>query len=119
MVQAYTGRTGNVKLFFFKQAYPPGCGYTFSVSTKLDMCWNPWQGLSETLLTPGVNYPEGLLGCTIAQDLWLELSRCAAMCYRRGGRRRNAALLRLEVHHSHALFAWGSNDKIFFVLGSH
>ncbi len=32
-----------------------------------------------------------------AQELWLELSRCAAMCYRRGGRRRNAALLRAEV----------------------
>ena len=31
------------------------------------------------------------------QELWLELSRCAAMCYKRGGRRRNAALLRLEV----------------------
>jgi hypothetical protein len=31
------------------------------------------------------------------QELWLELSRCAAMCYRRGGRRRNAALLRVEV----------------------
>lgn len=31
------------------------------------------------------------------QELWLELSRCAAMCYKRGGRRRNAALLRVEV----------------------
>ena len=33
----------------------------------------------------------------LMQELWLELSRCAAMCYKRGGRRRNAALLRLEV----------------------
>lgn len=35
--------------------------------------------------------------CAAAQELWLELSRCAAMCYKRGGRRRNAALLRAEV----------------------
>lgn len=52
----------------------------------------------------------------IAQDMWLELSRCAAMCYRRGGRRRNAALLRLEV--AEALAAAGATREAVSLLAA-
>ena len=50
------------------------------------------------------------------QDLWLELSRCAAMCYKRGGRWRNAALLRAEV--ADALASRGSVREAVSLLGA-
>lgn len=50
------------------------------------------------------------------QELMLDLSRCAAMCYRRGGRRRNAALLRMEV--AEALAAAGATREAVALMAA-
>ena len=46
----------------------------------------------------------------------LDMSRCAAMCYRRGGRRRNAALLRMEV--AEALAAGGATREAVSLMAA-
>ncbi len=46
----------------------------------------------------------------------LDLSRCAAMCYRRGGRRRNAALLRMEG--AEALAAAGATREAVSLMAA-